>query len=117
MVKGKNVEIDEKKLDAKTCAFVVALSSDKGLVSLQTFGKSLDQWKFIEFLKSVRKSYGSQRIGLYIDNASFHKAKSVKDFARDNDIELIFSPVYSPQYQPSEPLIGYLKQYVRKKRM
>ena len=42
MVKGKNLEIDEKKLNAKTCAFVVALSKDKGLVALQMHPKSLD---------------------------------------------------------------------------
>ena len=32
MIKGKNIEIDEKKLNAKTVAFVVAMSEDKGLV-------------------------------------------------------------------------------------
>ena len=42
MVKGKNISIDEKKLNAKTCAFVVAMSEDKGLVELDTYPKSLD---------------------------------------------------------------------------
>ena len=47
-------------------------------------------------MKKIRKSYGAQKIGLYIDNASFHIAKSVKLYAKDNNIELIYSPVYSP---------------------
>ena len=34
MNKCKNIEIDEKKLNASTCAFVVGLSKDKGLVAL-----------------------------------------------------------------------------------
>ena len=38
-------------------------------------------------------------------------------YAGENNIELIFAPVYSPEYQPSESLIGYLKQYVKKKRL
>lgn len=42
MVKGKNLEIDEKKLNAKTVAFVVALSEDKGLVEISTYPRSLD---------------------------------------------------------------------------
>ena len=42
MVKGKNIEIDEKKLNAKTLAFVVALSEDKGLVEISTYPRSLD---------------------------------------------------------------------------
>ena len=117
MVKDENIEIDEKKLNAKTLAFVVALSEDKGLVALETFQRSLDQWDFVKFLKKIRKSYGSQKIALYLDNASFHRAHSVRNYAMDNDIELIFSPIYSPEYQPSESLIGYLKQYVKKKRL
>ena len=117
MVKSKNVEVDEKRLNAETCAFVVALSYDKGLVALDHFPKSLDQWKFISFLKKVRKAYGSKRIALYIDNASFHKALSVKKYAEENNIEIIYSPVYRPEFQPSEHLISYLKQYAKKKRL
>ena len=41
----------------------------------------------------------------------------MKDYARTNDIDLIFAPVYSPEYNPSESLIGYLKQYIKKKRL
>ena len=59
MVKGKNIEVDEKKLNAQTCAFVVALSEDKGLVAVKTYPNSLDQSRFIEFLKIIRKIYGS----------------------------------------------------------
>ena len=96
MVKSKNVDIDEKQLNAKTCAFVVGLSKDKGVVALQTYPKSLDQHRFIKFLEELRRIYGKQAIALYIDNASFHKANSVKEYAGKHQIELIFSPVYSP---------------------
>jgi len=41
----------------------------------------------------------------------------VKDYARENNIDLIFAPVYSPEYNPSESLIGYLKHYIKKKRL
>ena len=56
MIKGKNVEIDEKKLNAKTVAFVVALSEDMGLVELSTYPKSLDQWDFINFWKKFERA-------------------------------------------------------------
>ena len=52
-----------------------------------------------------------------MDNASFHTANSVKEYARENEIELIFAPIYSPEFQPSESLIGFLKQHVKKKRL
>ena len=58
MGKGKNVEIDEKLLNAKTIAFVVALSEDKGLVCVDTFPRSLDKNDFLKFIKHIRKIYG-----------------------------------------------------------
>ena len=109
MGKSSNVEIDEKRLNVKTLAFVVAMAEDKGLVAVQTFPRSLDKEDFVIFLKQIRKSYGNQKIGLYLDNASFHCANMVKQYARANDIDLIFAPVYSPEFNPSESLIGYLK--------
>ena len=81
MIKGKNIEVDSKKLNVKTCAFVVAMSADKGLVAVSTYKRSLDQWDFVDFMKKIKKVYGSSKIGLYLDNASFHKAKSVKMYA------------------------------------
>ena len=117
MGKSCNVEIDEKKLNAKTLAFVVAMAEDRGLVAVQTYARSLDKDDFIKFLKQIRKVYGMQKVGLYLDNASFHTANKVKEYARTNDIDLIFAPVYSPEFNPSESLIGYLKQHVRKKRL
>ena len=42
-MKNKNVNIDEKKLNAKTCAFVIAVSEDKGLVAVKTYHRSLDK--------------------------------------------------------------------------
>ena len=117
MGKSNNVEIDEKKLNAKTLAFVVAMSEDKGLVSVKTFPRSLDKDDFITFLKHIRKIYGVQKIGLYLDNAGFHVANKVKNYARENEIDLIFSPVYSPEFNPSESLIGYLKHHIKKKRL
>ena len=110
MSKYSNVELNEKKLNVKTLAFVVAISEDKGLVSIKTYPRSLDQYNFIEFLKVVKSKYGDQRFAVYLDSASFHKAKSVKKYAEENDIELLFAPLYSPEYQPCESVIGILKQ-------
>ena len=59
MGKSSNVEIDEKKLNAKTLAFVVAMAEDKGLVTVETFARSLDKDDFIDFLKKIRKCYGA----------------------------------------------------------
>ena len=56
----------------------------------------MDQYRFIDFLKVVRKKVKEKRFAIFIDNASFHKANSVKQYAKDNEIELIYSPTYRP---------------------
>ena len=96
-------------LNVKTLAFVVAMSEDRGLVCVESFPRSLDKFDFLKFIKHIRRIYNNQKIGLYLDNASFHAVKIVKEYARENKIDLIFAPVYSPEFNPSESLIGYLK--------
>ena len=86
-------------------------------MTISDYPRSLDKFRFIEFLEKIRKIYGSQTIAIYLDNASFHKAKVVKEYAEKDNLELVFSPEYSPEFQPSESLIGYLKQYIKKKRL
>ena len=117
MVKRKNIEVDEKLLNTKTLAFVLAISKDKGLVACKTFERSLDQFDFIAFLKVLRKKYGDQRFALFIDNAGFHKAIKVNEYVADHNIEIILSPIYSPEYQPVESVIGLVKQCIKKKRL
>ena len=117
MNKSNNIEIDEKKLNAKTLAFVVALSIDKGLVAVNSFPRALDQDDFIVFLKNIKKIYGDQKFGLYLDGASFHRANRVREYASKSDIDLIFAPYYSPEFNASESLVGYLKKYIKRKRL
>ena len=95
-------------------AFIVALSLEKGYFHFQTFVKSVNQHKFIEFLKQVKLKIGNIPFAIYLDNLAAHKTKLVKEYMRENDIEPVYSPVYSPQYQPSEYLIGLIKNKLRK---
>ena len=67
----------------------------------------------IEHFKIVRKYYGSKPIAYFIDNASWHKTKKVKEYCEENNITLLFLPPYSPEYNPIERVWGYLKSKVK----
>ena len=67
----------------------------------------------IEHFKIVRKYYANQPIVYFIDNASWHKTKKVKEYCQENDITLLFLPPYSPEYNPIERVWGYLKSKVK----
>ena len=51
---------------------------------------------FCQFLMEVRELNPINRICLILDNFSTHKAKRVKEKARDLNIESIYLPPYSP---------------------
>ena len=55
------------------------------------------------FLELIRKQNNDGRpIGLILDNARIHHARSVKQKARELDIHLLFLPPYSPKFNPVE---------------
>jgi putative transposase len=55
------------------------------------------------FVELIRKQNNDSRpIGLVLDNASIHHARSVKQKARELDIHLLFLPPYSPKFNPIE---------------
>ena len=48
--------------------------------------------EFLEFLRYVRRRYGREKLYIILDNYSTHKMKEVKRYARENNIELVFTP-------------------------
>jgi isftu1 transposase len=48
-----------------------------------------------------------------MDNASFHKSKTLKDLFESHNIQLIFLPPYSPDLNPIEKIWGNVKKELR----
>lgn len=66
------------------------------------------------FLKHIRNHYKSnKKIHIILDNSGYHKAKEVKDFADNNNINLLFLPPYSPNLNPIERLWKVMNEKVR----
>lgn len=50
---------------------------------------------------------------MILDNASIHKSKTIKDFARRHpDVKLFHLATYSPEYNPVEQVWKWLKPLV-----
>lgn len=81
-----------------------------GIVDINTMDATVqkipkgDARSFISFLRWVMDLYPKHsRIWLYVDNARWHKAKTVKDYLSQQDtIVLKFLPPYSPELNPME---------------
>ena len=56
-------------------------------------------------------------IMLMMDNVSFHKSGDIKERMNELGFSYTFTPVYSPQYNGIEEVIGLGKKAVKKKRL
>jgi transposase len=48
-----------------------------------------------------------------MDNASFHRKSKLHELALNNNVEMIFLPPYSPDYNPIEKLWANMKRWLR----
>lgn len=70
----------------------------------------------INFLDKVRVHYGSTRVHLILDQAGYHRAVSVAEYAEKLNIKLHFLPPYSPNLNPIERLWKVMNEKTRNNR-
>ena len=69
----------------------------------------------VKHLEVVRANYPTQKkLIIFTDNASWHKTKIVKDYCEEHNIELWFTPPYSPEFNPIERVWSFMKSIVKK---
>ena len=115
--KGKPGRLFRRPIEFKM-SFVVAHSSRRveGIMGTTT---TFNQIKYVKFLKklllTVRLNQGvdSDKVVLVVDNCKFHKTNYVKQFITNEGVMCIFIPPYSPEINPCEKLINYVKAYVK----
>jgi transposase len=78
-----------------------ALNNITGKV-LTTICQKIDKFAFLKFLKKLLRYY--KKVFLIIDNASWHHAKIIRKFVKENKhrLKIEYFPAYSPEYNPSE---------------
>ena len=67
----------------------------------------------IEFFAKLRKAFHyrkTTKIYIVLDNARAHHTNDVKQFCQKNNIELVFQPPYSPEFNCIESLWGVIKR-------
>jgi transposase len=72
---------------------------------------------FIDFLDRLIRTHPDRKLYLVVDNHSTHHAKAVRDWlsrrGRDQRLQLVFLPAYSPELNPDELLNQDLKRHLR----
>ena len=94
--KNTNIVVPESQRNIKSTSFVGAISKGKKVVHYQTFPRSINAERFIEFLRGLRRVYDRGRLTIYMDNLRVHKTLMVRDVYEELDIKVIWAPTYSP---------------------
>lgn len=81
--------------------------------SLCRIAPKLSADEFIAFLNEIKVQYKRHKVVLCLDNFQTHKSRKVKEYLRTNRwLEVLYLPVYSPQFNPIEQLWRIMKYAV-----
>ena len=100
----------------KTCSVIAATCVRTGDLLFdigEKFQKQDDVRKFLT--KILVETPPGKKVAILWDNASSHKAKSVRRFCEGMDITTIFNVAYHPQYNGIEHVFSDVRRRYRKK--
>ena len=87
-----------------------------GTENIMTFEKSVDQLKFIQFLKALRKQHPFNKLAVFLDNLRVHSEKSVVEYCEGAKVKCLLNSPYSPNFNPIEGVIGLAKSKIKRER-
>ena len=117
MFKNRPFEIDYRMNQVKPIAVILAVSVSQGVDLYMSFEKSVDQKKFCQFLRRLRKKYPDRKFCALQDNLNVHRSKQVTKLMADPDIPVVWNAPYSPQFNAVEYMIGVIKQNYKKNKL
>lgn len=111
-IKGERLHIKYKPTSNEKKHISVVASIDKnGKLHYNKVNGFLNSYDFINFIKSL--PYKENTVYL-LDNASIHHSNMVKDYINKMNIILIYTPPYSPWFNPIERFFSVVKNNYRK---
>ena len=83
----------------------------------KTYDRAVKTHHFCLFLSQLRKKHGVGRFNLYMDNLRVHKSNRSLELMEELDIEPIWAPIYSPDYNPIEFVFSRVKAITKRLRL
>ena len=108
--------IYKPKLGFKAIAVVGAIDIKGRVRTICCHDYSINVDKFIQFLQELRvMKNASTMIYIFLDNLRVHYSLRVRQYCRENKIELVFNAAYSSEYNPIERLWALSKRIFQRK--
>lgn len=105
--RGDKLFVKNKKPTVQTTT-VLACASSEGWKKLLKFKGSGTSQRFLDFLKSLNLSKNTY---ILMDNARIHHTSEVKEFIDSKDCKVLYTPPYSPWFNPIELCFSIVKRY------
>lgn len=93
-----------------SCAMAVTI---QGILHQDTQPKSFSKSSFLQFLTKVVEKRNPCMDILLMDNIQFHHSVEVRDLATKHNMKIIYTPPYSPEFNPIEMYFANLKRNFR----
>jgi transposase len=106
---GKRLFI-RKKAARMTTTSVIACCTDNAWIKTSPLKGSTNTAVFLAFLESINIP---ENTVLLMDNVSFHHSKVIKEFVKSKGAFILYSPPYSPWFNPIEMCFSIVKKYFR----
>ena len=113
--KGKRTYIKNKiesgkRINKSVCCCITS----SGKISYNCKSSPYNKISFITFLKSLKLPSNTV---ILLDNVSFHHSKDVKDYIKKRNWIALFTPPYSPWFNPIENIFSMVKNQFRKNKI
>lgn len=110
--KGKTPSVVKQQKRQKQ-NLVMAIHS-KGVISYKTQEQPFTSLSFLDFLKNdLLPNIPLQVTTIIMDNVSFHHSKVIQDIIKEYNLNILFTPPYSPRCNPIEEVFSMMKRHFR----
>ena len=107
--KGCRLVVKHSKTSWKRTSAVAAISS-RGTCKTSLSERPVNGDIFLSFLRSLDVPSGSI---ILMDNIAFHRTQSVREYTESKGWELLYTPPYSPWFNPIENVFSVVKHSFR----
>ena len=104
--KGEMLTIRKQRPYIKT-ASALCVVSDESILSYSLKSGSFNTDSFYEFLEKLNLP---EKTVFLLDNVSFHHSKKIKEFFEFKNWKLLYTPPYSPWFNPIEGIFSIVKR-------
>ena len=112
--KGVSIYMPDKVKLMRNLSMIMCINNDF-ILDYDIYEESIDSLKFYSFINKIIKKLKDNGYTFVFDNVSFHHNKNVLELIKNSNNFYIFTPPYSPNFNPIENVFGIIKGIYKKK--